>query len=146
MNSGLSQNSLNWCWIPGVGTLVSGRQIEDVDEAEGTKKRSGKDKKGSLTHPPITGLVNSFFWTRGEHHLWSVLWTILKEESFAISGLNNYGYVYRTLVKTCFNSDQEQAVNLNQIIYKHWSNQMTWEYKVISTRLVFLSIWRGNGS
>ncbi len=61
MNIGLSQNSLDRHLAPGVRTRVSGRQVNDVDEAEGTKIRSGKDKKGSPTRPPVTGIVKSSF-------------------------------------------------------------------------------------
>ncbi len=39
MNSGLSQNSSNRCRA----LEESGRRAEDVDEAGGTKTRSGKD-------------------------------------------------------------------------------------------------------
>ncbi len=43
------------------GNGASGHQAEDVDEAGGTKTRSGKDKKGYPSHPSITGLANSSF-------------------------------------------------------------------------------------
>jgi hypothetical protein len=43
----------------GVGAL--GHRVENEDEVGGTKIRSGKGKKGSPTHPSITGLVNSSF-------------------------------------------------------------------------------------
>jgi hypothetical protein len=61
MNSGLSQNSLNRCRALEVKGQVSGRRVEDKDEAGGAKIRSGKGKKGSPTNPLITGLVNSSF-------------------------------------------------------------------------------------
>jgi hypothetical protein len=88
MNIGLSQNSSNRYPAPGVRTRVSGRLVNDVDEVEGTKIRSGEDKKGP---PPANHRHHQilFLNKRGALSAIGFMNYFLRGE-FAMSGLNNH--------------------------------------------------------